>query len=161
MQADYEGFPVSHCGDCRGYWVTGTVLLDILDKREKQIPQEAIETAREWRRTQIPKTELNDELECPSCGRILNRSVYGYDSGIIIDRCLWGCGIWLDAGDLTALVAFDEVWEKKAREIFAEKNLQMVFDSTKNAPPDIIRRGFFGRSVIGWLADFFVDFLSK
>ena len=158
----YEGFPVQKCTGCGGFWISGKVLLSIIDKRGKQIHVQAIDLARQWRMRQIPKKELDNELTCPVCSKALNRSVYGYDTGIVIDRCLSGCGIWLDAGELLALQAFDEVWDEKAKKIFEEKGLHKIFEQSEEEDPEteVIRRGFLGRSIIGKLADIFVDFLS-
>jgi len=161
-EALYEGFPVYCCSSCKGIWIEGSVLLKILSRRKVSLPPEAIEAAHEWRVRRIPKSELQDVLECPVCHARLNRSVYAYDTGIVIDRCLNGCGIWLDAGELEALKAFDEVWDSKSREVFASKGLQLIFDEPKGEDPETaaIRKGFLGRSVVGRLADIFVDFLS-
>ncbi len=162
QEASYEGFPVFRCSDCGGFWVNGDVLLDIINKREARIPEAAIAVARGWQKRHLPKRELDSELECPVCGSALERSVYGYDTGIVIDRCPSGCGIWLDAGELVALQAFDEVWDKKARDIFEEKGLRKIFDTSKEEDPEtaVIRKAFFGRSIVGRLADIFVDFLD-
>ncbi len=162
-ESSYEGFPVMKCAGCGGFWIGGKVLLSIIDKRKTEIPEAALRTANEWRHRQIPKEELDNEFKCPVCGSKLNRSVYGYDTGIVIDRCLNDCGIWLESGELVALRAFDEVWNERAREIFRENGLQKIFDEAKNEEDPktaVIRRGFFGRSIIGRLADIFVDFLS-
>jgi len=127
------------------------------------MPQEVLDAARNWHAKNMPKKELPDELLCPACGGTLSRGVYGYDSGIIIDRCPNGCGVWLDAGELVALQAFDEIWDVKSREIFEEQGLGAKLKEIENKEdPEtaVIRRGLLGRTIIGRLADILVDFLD-
>jgi len=161
-ETTYEDFPVYRCAKCRGFWVSGEILRGIIEKRHEKMPQEALEVAKNWHSSQMPKKELPDELKCPRCGEMLSRGVYGVDTGIIIDRCPTGCGVWLDAGELVELQAFDEVWDEKARQIFKEKGLQRIFEVKKTEDPEteVIRRGLLGRSIIGRLADLLVDFLD-
>ena len=63
--------------------------------------------------------------KCPSCGQLMNRTNYGSGSGIIVDVCR-AHGVFLDRGELTAVVAFLEGggWErvkKRERERLTEE----------------------------------------
>ena len=40
---------------------------------------------------------------CPSCGELMNRSLQGKRSGVVVDRCR-DHGVWLDAGELRQLL---------------------------------------------------------
>jgi Zn-finger nucleic acid-binding protein len=40
---------------------------------------------------------------CPACGEMMNRSLFGRRSGVIVDRCR-SHGTWLDAGELRQLL---------------------------------------------------------
>jgi Zn-finger nucleic acid-binding protein len=40
---------------------------------------------------------------CPSCGDLMNRSLQGKRSGVVVDRCR-DHGLWLDAGELRQLL---------------------------------------------------------
>ena len=42
---------------------------------------------------------------CPACGDMMNRSLFGKRSGVIIDRCR-SHGTWLDPGELRQLLAW-------------------------------------------------------
>jgi uncharacterized protein len=48
------------------------------------------------------------EIKCPKCLKLMERSEYGYCSGVLIDRCLECQGIWLDGGELLAIQKFYE-----------------------------------------------------
>jgi len=38
---------------------------------------------------------------------------YNYSSGIIVDRCKKGCGMWLDADELDKVQIHSELWQDK------------------------------------------------
>jgi Zn-finger nucleic acid-binding protein len=40
---------------------------------------------------------------CPSCGSLMNRTLHGKRSGVVVDRCR-DHGLWLDAGELRQLL---------------------------------------------------------
>jgi Zn-finger nucleic acid-binding protein len=40
---------------------------------------------------------------CPRCGELMNRSLHGKRSGVVVDRCR-DHGLWLDAGELRQLL---------------------------------------------------------
>ncbi len=153
----YEDYSISRCAACGGIWVDGKALLGIIDKRKEIMPEEALEAARNWRSSVVPKKELDNELSCPSCKAELSRAVYGYDSGIIIDRCTTGCGVWLDKGELEALQAFDEIWDVKARKMFEEKGLERLFEEETEEEKEL--RGA-NSGILGRLADILFDFLN-
>ncbi len=157
-ETKYEDYPIRQCIDCGGFWVDGKILREIIETRKERMPSEALEEAREWRIRAIPKEELQDEIVCPSCGSRLSRAVYGYDTGVVIDRCSNGCGLWLDKSELVALQAFDEIWDKEARKIFREKGLGKIFEETESEEDESkqTRHGVLGR-----LADFLLDFLDR
>jgi len=165
VETVYEDFPIYRCSKCGGYWVKGDILTDIIEKRKIEIPDEALKEARNWKRKVAPNRKMKGNLVCPVCGRNLIRRNYAYDTGIVIDCCSLGCGIWLDAKELVAVQAFDEVWDKKALEIFNQKGLGKLFEE-KKAEDELEslkahrKKSIFGRSIIGRLADFFMDFMD-
>ncbi len=157
-KSEYEGYPIYRCNDCGGYWVGGSELRKIIETRKEIMPKEALEEAKRWRSNAIPKRELNDEYPCPSCSSTLSRAVYGYDTGVVVDRCPDGCGVWLDKGELIALQAFDEVWDLEAQRIFREKGLHKLFEKTNKNEEELkqARAGILGR-----LSDILLDFLDN
>jgi len=160
-EAKYEDYPIYHCADCGGIWVNCTTLRGIIETRKEKIPREAHETAQAWHSKPIPKEELDDELRCSACGTVLSRVVYGYDTGIVIDRCPNGCGVWLDKGEIIALQAFDEIWDDRALEIFKEKDLKKLFEEDSEVDMDEEDRKNAHSGIIGRLADILLDFLDN
>jgi membrane associated rhomboid family serine protease len=45
---------------------------------------------------------------CPSCLEPLELFNYGYDSGVVLERCAYGHGVWIPADRFDALAAFDK-----------------------------------------------------
>lgn len=50
-----------------------------------------------------PQINLDRPVACPLCSRIMRRYIYSADSGVLIDSCLSGHGIWLDDGELARI----------------------------------------------------------
>jgi Zn-finger nucleic acid-binding protein len=51
---------------------------------------------------------------CPKCRKAMRLLNYSYDSGVIIDRCTDGHGVWLDGGEIEKIQAYTEQWKKDA-----------------------------------------------
>jgi len=50
-----------------------------------------------------PEVDRNPPVGCPICGQTMRRYVYCEDSGVIVDSCDLGHGIWLDDGELAQI----------------------------------------------------------
>lgn len=119
-----DDIAVDECQECHGIWLDAGELEKVQESMEhdhsgelKNIPDFAIRAYR------MAKAKRESELECPICGRPMDKNEYGYCSQIIIDVCSVCQGIWLDKGELEALEVFFERARAETREI---------------------RRGFFG-----------------
>lgn len=164
VQSTYEDFPVRICSGCGGIWLDGDVLSKIIEKRHEMIPVNTLESAKNWKREGIAKKKIQDEFSCPVCGRMLKRNIFGYDTGIIIDKCESDGGVFLDKDEIVHLQAFDEIWDDKARAIFKEKRLDEILKNIQNEKdPEtgIIEKMPMGRSFLGKIADFLIDVLDR
>jgi Zn-finger nucleic acid-binding protein len=56
---------------------------------------------------------------CPSCGELMNRSLQGKRSGVVVDRCR-DHGVWLDAGELRQLLE----WVRAGGNLHHQQRLQ-------------------------------------
>lgn len=114
-QETYEGATLDVCPDCNGYWCDYDELKHITTRRDKEFDQqkreqiEADEDAAEVSQME----ELTPELDCVLCGELMERVNYQYTSGIIIDSCKQGHGVWLDEGEIEDVQIFEEKWEDK------------------------------------------------
>ena len=55
--------------------------------------------------TAVVPPNLVTYIPCPRCRKLMNRTNFGHASGIILDTCRED-GIWLDRGELQAVLAF-------------------------------------------------------
>jgi Zn-finger nucleic acid-binding protein len=106
----YEaGVVVDECPDCRGFWLDRGELERIEETVEKNHsarlsrPENGVQAAFERARQQG-----RPDLNCPRCGRRMDKQECHHASGIIVDLCPACAGIWLDRGELESLEIFAE-----------------------------------------------------
>ena len=102
---------VDSCFSCHGMF---------LDKGEL----EAIQKAREIDYSKelgqgpdaSPRPKLSEDapISCPKCEGEMEKREYGYVSGVVIDTCVAGCGVWLDAGEIQQLEKFSSTIHLKS-----------------------------------------------
>lgn len=105
-------------------------------------------------------------LRCPSCSELMNRQNFGKISGVLVDVCREH-GIWFDAGEINAVIAFvEEGGMVKSEQVTRE---QRAIDSarmrerTQRDRVAAMEQPTFGRhrGVLGRRDDFLVNaFLS-
>ncbi len=106
---EYEQTPVQVCPECRGIWLQYEELNAIIKKEDKAwTPTQKAQVLSELGKTGVPKTEMERHLECPECGHLMPAVNYQYSSGIIINKCKYHHGVWLDEGELNKLQIYKE-----------------------------------------------------
>jgi Zn-finger nucleic acid-binding protein len=123
---EYEGVEVERCPGCRGFWIPGTRLADIIEKREKSFSLEEIEAYRqvhESRRGLV--NQADSEAVCPQCGAAMQQNRYTYAQEVLIDRCSQGHGVWLDQGEVEHIQMAVEEEEDELRRVAKEKGLRV------------------------------------
>jgi Zn-finger nucleic acid-binding protein len=100
---------VDKCPQCDGIWLDHSELERIQSTRERSYTAEI---------KQIPDlvgqayamalAKAKPVLKCPRCNRAMERREHGGCSQILIDVCPSCRGIWLDAGETSALEVFFE-----------------------------------------------------
>lgn len=105
-QEQYEGVTIDVCGVCRGTWLDRGELEKI--QEEKEVGDES----REQRpgvfglRPELAEREDHIPIACLRCGGAMETREHGFASQVLVDSCVDGCGLWLDAGELQALERF-------------------------------------------------------
>lgn len=123
---EYEGVQVERCPGCRGFWIPGTRLADIIEKRERAFSLEEIEAYRqvhELRRGLV--NQADSKTVCPQCGVAMQQNRYTYAQEVLIDRCLEGHGVWLDEGEVEHIQMAVEEEEDEMRRVAKEKGLRV------------------------------------
>lgn len=120
---------VDECPDCRGFW---------FGEKELEQAKDAADPDLRWLDFDLwsNREELRADWslrKCPQCGATMMQIAYA-DTGVTVDYCQEGHGVWLDAGEFEEIVAAleqhvveNDVSEylsatlEEAREIFAGK----------------------------------------
>ncbi|MFA5240482.1 MAG: zf-TFIIB domain-containing protein [Phycisphaerae bacterium] len=96
----YEGVEIDKCGKCKGTWLDDGEIIKILQSREEPFDPKLIRETLAQGFTGIPKDEQHNVVKCPNCQSVMEPINYNYSSGIILDRCPEGHGLWLDSLEL-------------------------------------------------------------
>jgi Zn-finger nucleic acid-binding protein len=93
------------CRSCRGVWFAGDRMKAVLDAQKKDLVSSAI--ADSWK-DGAPKKEAKPKkpYACPRCGGALDRYRYAGTSGILVDHCGKGCGVWVDDGEIREIYEY-------------------------------------------------------
>jgi Zn-finger nucleic acid-binding protein len=97
---DVGGFSVAGCPDCQGLFIPPETFEMMQDASKRIIEGVARQGERQY--------ELDYEvvyLNCPVCGKLMNRRNFAASSGVIIDVC-GEHGIWFDKGEMEKIMDF-------------------------------------------------------
>lgn len=94
---------LGRCPQCLGLFLPLGGLERLLDQAVApvwSVDQQLLSSLTETPRTDAAPLRYRP---CPSCGDLMNRSLHGKRSGVVVDRCR-SHGLWLDAGELRQLM---------------------------------------------------------
>ena len=142
---EYEGITIFRCPNGDGHWVFGNSLAEIVKKEEEKIPEEYFDEIAKSGSRITDQRGVAPDIKCPMCGAYCTKVNYSYSSGIIIDHCPNGCGIWLDEGELEKVQAFYEYWNKNATKFLEQSGASSGLEETEPMKEKHNRRqGIFG-----------------
>lgn len=98
-----EPLELDRCPDCLGLFLPLGALERLVAQESRsalQIDHRLLQALSETPRSAPPPLRYRP---CPSCGELMNRSLHGKRSGVVVDRCR-DHGLWLDAGELRQLL---------------------------------------------------------
>lgn len=120
---DASGAVLHACAACRGLfvppraWCALVARPDLANDVEQRLPAAG-----------MPPGELVKLLDCPACGKQMERGRFAASSSVVIDVCEASHGVWLDGGELGGIVR--HAWQRAAvgadaalRERLAEQKL--------------------------------------
>ena len=96
----YEGVEIDQCPKCHGTWLDDKELGKIVQAQDSKFSPEIIHETMVRAFEGVPAEERRTLDPCLKCGKAMVAVNYQYGSGVIIDRCNDGHGIWLDAHEL-------------------------------------------------------------
>ena len=109
----YEKEHIDRCRDCGGVWLDSNELGRLTAARTELFKSNVHQDiAADESTTRVsPEINLCISLNCAACRMPMSRHNYGYNSGIVMDQCVHGHGIWLDSEELERIQIFIERWE--------------------------------------------------
>ncbi len=137
-----EKFLIERCLECMGLFFDPGELDALIDKSVSNvyyIDYTQLQVLKLSKRSQdYPVTYI----KCPVCRKLMNRSNYGTQSGVIVDTCKQH-GVWLDGGELRQLME----WTKAGGKLHAqEKEKEMLkIKEQDEAINRSLQGGGFGR----------------
>ncbi|SMF22686.1 zf-TFIIB domain-containing protein [Pseudobacteriovorax antillogorgiicola] len=109
----YEGEEIDLCQTCGGTWLEPDELKKIIEKKDIEFsPSDYSEIKADENQETTRAIDLG-RLVCVVCTRNLKQLNFSYSSGIIVDYCPEGHGIWLDHHELERIQVFSERWQEK------------------------------------------------
>jgi len=120
VEKEYEGVPIDICPACGGVWLDKDELNEIIKRREVKFSEEEKKSVEPEKSVEGTHAELVPEINCPICGGLMKRFTYAGTSGIIIDRCSKGDGVWLDKGELEKIQIYIEKSEDLGEKNYAK-----------------------------------------
>lgn len=126
LEVEYEGLQVFQCPTCKGHWVPGQRLSQIVDIRQKTFtPEEMAVFERLHKSARELVHQADSTAICPECEKQMLQNRYPYAAEVLIDRCPDGHGIWLDAGELDHVQMAVEWQQDEMRLLAQEKQLKI------------------------------------
>ena len=108
----YEGVEIDVCGICSGVWLDFGELTQIIETRDAAWSASVIEKVlASLGGKGVAAEERERDLTCRVCNHELPPSNYQTNSGVIVNTCPKGHGLWLDPGELEKLQIYMERWQ--------------------------------------------------
>ena len=111
--ATYENVDVDRCAQCQGVWLDQGEIRQIVTTQDEEFTPELVQETLKKALTGVPQAEQDSVELCPKCSTPMNPQNYNYSSGIIVDVCPEGHGLWLDRYELEKVQAHEEHWQAK------------------------------------------------
>ncbi len=111
-----EGVEIDRCQLCDGVWLDKDELLPIIRNEEEKFSEDLIKETLKTASKGVPEEEVKNVLYCPKCKSAMRPINYDYSSGIIIDACPSGHGLWFDKDELSKV----QIYREKSKDEFEE-----------------------------------------
>lgn len=109
----YDGIMIDVCPSCRGVWLDKSELPALIKRRDQQWSDQLIDhVLSTLGQDGIPAEELAQQRHCPLCHTHMDAVNYQGNSGVIIDTCPKGHGVWLDHNELGKIRIFMAHWQR-------------------------------------------------
>lgn len=157
MGEELSGVSIDRCSSCAGVWLDDGEIISLLraDLVVEQSTGHDDLGARPSGKAGVPMSERESVEQCPKCQARLDAVNYDYGSGIIIDVCPNGHGIWLDSGELEHLKIYKSESEDKFRAQAPQLAVQLHRVGQSTSSKETVRATTSGNRLLDALADLF------
>jgi Zn-finger nucleic acid-binding protein len=109
---------IERCAHCFGLFFDPGEIESLLESAVAPVVTVNLELLNNINQDRFPQDTKVKYLKCPVCQVLMNRLIYGYRSGVIIDQCR-SHGIWLDGGQISHLLE----WKKAGGQILNQQQI--------------------------------------
>jgi Zn-finger nucleic acid-binding protein len=121
---EYKRVEVDYCHSCKGVWFdAGELELLLKDDGFQQVIGDVLK---------ITEARTSEKTRrCPICRKDMKKVRLGGETGVLVDACNRGDGLWFDGGEVASLVKViaDKSPEKKGSESEVLGFLKEVFEA--------------------------------
>ncbi len=122
---------IERCQSCFGLFFDPGEIETLLDSAVSPVFSVNFELLNNVNQDRYNKEKAVKYHECPVCQTLMNRVVFGYRSGVVIDRCK-SHGVWLDAGEISHLLE----WKKAGGQMLGEQKTKEIQKQAKHTHSD-------------------------
>jgi Zn-finger nucleic acid-binding protein len=151
-------FLVHRCTHCFGLFFDAGKIEVLLEKSVDSVFSINLQQLDTINQDRFPVEKEVKYIKCPVCLTFMSRNLFGYRSGVIVDRCQ-SHGIWFDSGEITHLLE----WKKAGGQLLHDQqklsdNLERPKQKhiTSNSNPD-----YSGISIEGELLNTVANLIGK
>jgi len=143
-EVDYEGVKLDYCEKCDGFWLDAGEIRKVNAIHKETFSQDQIAEAVDLieKKAIVARSSESRRIQCPKCGK---ECEVVSTSGVSVDECPDGHGIWLDKGEIEKLQIMAEergrVYTDEEKEEFKEEaNSVGIFRRFSVFMHDILKR---------------------
>lgn len=125
---------IERCEQCFGLFFDNGEIEALLDGAVEQVGAVNLALLDNINLDRYPKQPEVKYLKCPSCQVLMNRKIFGYRSGVVVNQCKIH-GIWLDGGQISHLLE----WKKAGGQLL---NQQKIADQQARASAEQFKKAF-------------------
>jgi len=103
---EYHGLQIDQCASCRGVWFDEHELGNFIRLYLEEHPETPHSVITLVTNTDAAERVAEQERICPKCDFPLQKINYGYNSGIVLDKCLACEGVWADRARVKQLAIY-------------------------------------------------------
>jgi len=117
-----SAFVIERCETCFGLFFDPGEVQAFLDASVAKTFEVNFREIADINRARASKERPVRYIQCPECGKFMNRVNFGYRSGVVMDQCRQH-GVWMDNGELIHLME----WKKAGGQLLDEQQKTQRF----------------------------------